>query len=297
MQFIEQGTKGKTSIALFFITLAMVVLALVIGQIPVTIRLILSGLDLEHLDLAMAAEVIGKNTFLALNLLPFLIVLIVLLIAVKFIYKRPLRSLFTTRDSFDWSRFFVSFFIWGCASALILGVTYFVNGNMEWNINGDTFLGLLLVSLLLIPIQTTCEEVFFRGYLMQILHPYFKKPLFSILFSSVFFGLMHGANPEVAALGYGVLFYYIFTGLILALMTHFDDGLELSMGYHAINNIFAALIVTNEWQVFQTDALIMDHNVPSFGWEAILTMIIVQPTLLFIYAKIYKWNPCKQNLL
>lgn len=38
-------------------------------------------------------------------------------------------------------------------------------------------------------------------------------------------------------------------------MALMDDGLELSMGYHAINNIFAALILTNEWQAFQTDAL------------------------------------------
>jgi hypothetical protein len=80
-------------------------------------------------------------------------------------------------------------------------------------------------------------------------------------------------------------------------MALMDDGLELSMGYHAINNIFASLILTNEWQAFQTDALFMDHAKPTFGWDALLTIILIQPLLLFVFAKIYKWKNWKGKFL
>jgi hypothetical protein len=75
-----------------------------------------------------------------------------------------------------------------------------------------------------------------------------------------------------------------------------DDGLELSMGYHAINNLFAAIVVSNEWQVFQTDALFIDHAKPSFGWDAILTISCLQPLLLIYFAKKYRWTNWKAKL-
>jgi uncharacterized protein len=92
------------------------------------------------------------------------------------------------------------------------------------------------------------------------------------------------------------LIYYIGTGLFLGLLTLMDDGLELSMGYHAVNNIFAALILTNDWQAFQTDALYIDHSAPTFGWDSLLTIILVQPLLLLIFSKIYKWKNWKEKL-
>ena len=34
-------------------------------------------------------------------------------------------------------------------------------------------------------------------------------------------------------------------------MTLMDDGLELAIGFHAANNLFAALLVTADWTVFK----------------------------------------------
>ena len=177
-----------------------------------------------------------------------------------------------------------------------LGVSMASGDPVDWNFNPSTFLTLLLISVFLIPIQTTAEELFFRGHLLQGFSTFFKFPIVAIIMSAVLFGLLHGANPEVALLGKVLIVYYISTGIFLGLLTVFDEGMELAMGYHAVNNIFAALILTNDWQVFHTDAIFIDRLGPSFGLESWLTIIVLQPLLLLIFAKMYKWKSLKSKL-
>ncbi len=105
---------------------------------------------------------------------------------------------------------------------------------------------------------------------------------------------MHAFNPEVTTLGYGILVYYFMTAVFLAIMSVMDEGLELSMGYHAANNVFTAIIITNNWQAFQTDAVFIDTSKPSFGFDSIITLIIIQPLLLLVLSKIYKWKNWKR---
>jgi len=167
---------------------------------------------------------------------------------------------------------------------------------IEFNFNPTTFIPLVLISLFILPIQTTFEELFFRGYLFQSLGLIFKKGWVTVLITGVLFGLMHGSNPEVEKIGNVLLVFYILNGIFLGLIVLMDDGLELSMGYHAINNIFAALIVTNDWQAFHTDALFLDKTPPQFGLENILTLLVIQPLFLFIFSKKYKWSNWKKRL-
>jgi hypothetical protein len=73
-----------------------------------------------------------------------------------------------------------------------------------------------------------------------------------------------------------------------------DEGMELSMGYHAANNVFTAIMITNNWQAFQTDALFLDTSIPSFGLDSILTLAFIQPALLFVFSKMYQWKNWKR---
>jgi membrane protease YdiL (CAAX protease family) len=97
-------------------------------------------------------------------------------------------------------------------------------------------------------------------------------------------------NPEVEKLGPEILLYYFSCGLFMSLLTVLDDGLELSIGFHTVNNIFGALMVTNHWQVFQTDALFMDTSEPVIGFDLWVIVLVFFPMLLFIYHKVYKWK-------
>jgi membrane protease YdiL (CAAX protease family) len=300
MSFLQNANKGTNLVSTYFLTLSLVVIAYVlIGQIPLLVELSFYSGGLQEFQNENAPSIVaylGQNKFLLYLILPFVFALIALLLAVKFLHKRPILSVITIRTKFDWKRFFTMFFIWGTVMALFLMLSVFSNASITWNFNAATFFPLLLISFFLIPLQTACEEVLFRGYLFQGFGQLYKKGWISVVLTGLLFGLLHSANPEVETLGYGVMVYYIGTGIFLGLFALMDDGLELSMGYHAVNNIFAALILTNEWQAFQTDALFMDHSKPTFGWDSLVTILIIQPLFLLLFSKVYGWKNWKKKL-
>ena len=141
------------------------------------------------------------------------------------------------------------------------------------------------------------EEVLFRGYLMQGFGTWFKKSFVALLLTSVIFGLLHGLNPEVEKLGWISMVYYIGTGLVLGIFTLMDEGTELALGFHAANNIVAAVLVTANWTVFQTDALLIDTSEPSVGWEMFVPVLILYPLVLYIFSKKYGWTNWQEKLL
>lgn len=300
MSFLTNADQGNNRISGYILTLCIVVLCYaVLGSIPLIVHLSIAnegGAGALSGNMSDWTARLGENTILAYLLFPFALVLLTLMLSNRFVHKRTILSLFTARLTFDWKRFFLAAGIWSSVMALLLGMMMVDNDQIQWNMNPSTIIPLVLISLLLIPIQTTAEEVLFRGYLFQALGHKNRRGWITVLVTGILFGLMHAANPEVQTLGYGVMSYYIMTGIFLGCIVLMDDGLELSMGYHAANNIFAALILTNEWQAFQTDALWIDHAKPTFGWDVIATMLVLQPLLLLAFAKIYKWKNVRSKL-
>lgn len=300
MAFINNANKGTNLFSTYILTISLVLIAYaILGQIPLVLELAFQSGGLESVknaDTKSIAEYIGENKFLFYLIIPFILSLLAILFSVKYLHRRPVLSVLTSRSSFDWKRFFSAALIWGSIMGAFLALAIFSSDTISWNFNPTTFFPLLLISLFLIPLQSTCEEVLFRGYLFQGFGHIYKRGWLTVLVTGILFGLLHSANPEVEALGYGIMFYYIGTGIFLGLIALMDDGLELSMGYHAVNNVFAALILTNEWQAFQTDALFIDHSKPVFGWDSILTLLIIQPLFLLVFSKMYKWKNWKGKL-
>ena len=111
-----------------------------------------------------------------------------------------------------------------------------------------------------------------------------------LLTTSTLFGLLHLWNPEIDKLGIHLIWYYIGTGLFLGLITLMDEGLELALGFHAANNLVTALLVTASWTAFQTESLLIDNSEPTLGVELILTLLLIYPLIVFIFAKKYKWK-------
>lgn len=140
------------------------------------------------------------------------------------------------------------------------------------------------------------EEVLFRGYLMQGFGTWFKKGFVALILTSVIFGLLHGANPEVEKLGWITMVYYIGTGLLLGIFVLMDEGIELSLGFHAANNILAAILVTANWAAFQTEALFIDISEPSVDFEFFLPVLVLYPIIIYVFAQKYGWSNWKGKL-
>jgi membrane protease YdiL (CAAX protease family) len=170
--------------------------------------------------------------------------------------------------------------------------------NYVFNFKLIPFLILVLIAIVLVPLQTSFEEYLFRGYLMQGIGVLCKNRWLPLIITSVTFGLLHIANPEIEKLGYILLVHYIGTGFFLGIITLMDEGLELALGFHAANNLFTALLVTADWTAFQTNSILRDVSDPDVSnVEIFASVLIIYPILILIFAKVYKWTNWKDKLI
>jgi membrane protease YdiL (CAAX protease family) len=237
------------------------------------------------------------NLSLFLMLLSFVFVFFQLYAVVRFLHKQSFINIITSRKKIDWHRILFSFSIWAGISILSTFIFYFLYPDdfiVQFQL--IPFLGLFLVGLLLFPFQIGCEELIFRGYLMQGFGNLATNRWFPLLMTSLIFGMLHIANPEVDKMGYSILIYYIGTGLFLGIITLMDDGIELALGFHFANNFIGALLVTSDWTAFQTHSIFKSTSDPSVLSDIILPVCIIFPILLLLFAKKYHWANWREKL-
>ncbi|PRP66094.1 CPBP family intramembrane glutamic endopeptidase [Nonlabens agnitus] len=295
--YIEQGYKGSLGTWNFFVIPVLFMLLMGFNYVSTVMLLEESDQSMEQM-MAQMIDVMGRNVFLAVNLMIFVVGLLGIFIWVKFINQQSLTSLTTSRKRIDWKRIFFMFGFWAAFSAgSILLSVYLAPENYELQFDWNRFLPLLIISLVLFPFQTSFEEYLFRGQLLQGLGIATKSRAVAWIVTSVLFGLMHAANPEVEKLGFSVMIFYIGTGLVLGAMTLLDEGLELALGFHAANNITAALMMTASWTAIQTDSIYIDVSEPTaFTLVDMIPIFVGYPILLLILGRIYKWKNWKEKL-
>ncbi|WP_244462155.1 CPBP family intramembrane glutamic endopeptidase [Wocania ichthyoenteri] len=295
MDYIQQVYKGKRELWMFILTSVLISGIFVLNFIAF---LFTSPEDMDAAYEMMKS--IPANLSLIINLAPFAILLILLFIFVKFVHQRSILSLTTARKKVDWKRIVFSFLLIVVITLITFGISYYLDPSLiELQFDGKKFTILLIISLLLFPFQIGLEEYLFRGYFMQHIGDLVKNRWFPLLFTSIFFGVAHSANPEVAEIGLVTMVFYIGTGLLLGIMTLMDDGLELALGFHLGNNLLAALLITSDWSALQTDAIFRytaeEANTTSL--EIIIPVLIVYPIILFILSKKYNWTNWRDKLL
>lgn len=149
---------------------------------------------------------------------------------------------------------------------------------------------LLLIDFILTKLNFFQSNFYFK------LHQKSQNKLMPLLITSIIFGGMHIANPEVSKLGYIIMVYYIGTGLFLGIITLMDDGMELALGFHAANNLVSALLISSDWSALQTHSLYKDISDPSAGIDVLLPIFIIFPIILLIFSKKYNWTDWKEKL-
>jgi len=239
----------------------------------------------------------GVNLTFVILIGPLSAACLFLLFWVKFVHQQSIRSLTTSRKKVDWKRILFSFTIWGLFSVISTLLIYYTEPeNFVLNFNPSKFFVFLILAIVLIPLQTSFEEYLFRGYLMQGIGVVTKSKLAPLIITSVMFGLMHIANPEVGKLGYIIMVYYIGTGFFLGIITLMDDGMELALGFHAANNLVGSLLVTADWTAFQTHSIFKDVSEPSASYDVLFPVLVIFPILLFIFGRKYEWTNWKEKL-
>lgn len=238
-----------------------------------------------------------SNLYLLLILLTFIGGFIALIFVINYIHRETLTQLTTSRKKIDWGRFFFGFGLIAALSIVTTVFDFYSNPeNYVVQFELIPFLIMFVIVVVLIPIQTSFEEYFFRGYLMQGIGIAAKNKWVPLLITSVIFGGLHFFNPEVEKIGNIAMIYYIGTGFFLGIITLMDEGMELSLGFHAGTNLIIALLVTADWTVFQTNSILLDLSDPGAGIEVVLPVFILYPLLLAIMAWKYKWTHWREKL-
>ena len=293
MNFIQQAYKGENEWWKYLIALVVVMSPFILNFV---LYLLLPEI-FEKIYEDMENFQGNKNVFLLENLVPFVVLLAILLLFVRYLHQRSIVSLITSRLKIDWNRVIYAFVLWLAISMAFLAIGFFTDSeNLIWNFKPIPFFILVIISLVFLPLQTSFEELLFRGYLMQGIGILVKNRWFPLLITSVLFGLLHGLNPEVEKLGYGVMVFYIGTGLLFGIVTLMDEGTEIALGLHAANNIVAALFITSSWAAFQTDALYIDTSEPELDWTIFIPVFVVYPILIFILSRKYGWTNWSEKL-
>lgn len=270
-----------------------------LGAIPLGIALVYktyySGQSTTQIDESSIYKLLDSNLFLFLMLLTFVTSMITLLYWIKIVHRQPLKLLMTSRKKIDWSRFRFAFVAWGLVIVAVTFLDYWESPEKYvFNFRLVPFLILLLISVLFIPIQAAYEELVFRGYLMQGIGLHTKNRWMPLIVTSLIFGLLHLGNPEIGKLGYQVIFVYIAMGFFFGIVTLMDEGIELALGFHVVNNLITALLVTADWTAFQTESVFRDISEPDvkFQFLSLLPLLV----MLYIFAKKYGWTNWKEKL-
>ena len=300
--YIEQAFKSYHDWWRYLVGAVIIILASQLGAIPlfiaVAFKTVLSDGNIENLqDPNVLMGILDSNLTLFLMLLSFAVGLAGLYFVVKFLHRQPFVELTTSRRKTDWNRVFFGFGLIAVFTVLVTVYDYF-NNPEDYVLQFDLvpFLILAIIAVVMIPLQTSFEEYLFRGYLMQGIGVLAKNRWLPLIITSVVFGGLHMANPEVDKLGPVIMVYYIGTGFLLGIMTLMDEGMELALGFHAGNNLIAALLVTADWTAFQTESILKDISEPTAGFDVLAPVLIIYPIFLFIMAKRYKWKDWKGKL-
>ncbi|GET32120.1 abortive infection protein [Prolixibacter bellariivorans] len=275
--------------------LLLFIFAEVLGSIPFIAVMAIQAMRGVHLhysaDNPMDLTGLGiSGSFgILLAMMPFVLGFVAFVIFMKPVHQRPFQTLLTGASRFRWNRFGWAALVWFALLSAYSLVAHLTGiETFQWNFNPNGFIGLILVAIVIIPLQTGFEEVLFRGYLMQGFARLTLTRWVPLIVTTLIFGSLHFANPEVKEYGaWMVMPQYLWFGLFFGICTIMDNGLELAWGAHTINNIFGTLFVTQEASAIPTKALFsITKYSPSFD---ILALVAISAVFIWLAAKRYQW--------
>ena len=117
----------------------------------------------------------------------------------------------------------------------------------------------------------------------------------ALILSSVLFGLVHSANPEIEKFGYGIMMiYYISAGMLLGIVTLMDNRIELALGIHAATNFTGAVFVGYDGAAIQTDSILTSHSLNPYLMTG--GFFVLAGVFLFFAKRKYGWGSFSQLL-
>ena len=185
------------------------------------------------------------QTFFA-SFIQFIPCLLAVLIATK-LFGRRLLTAVTSEPKFSFRNLRFGILSWTAVLGAGTLISWAADPTaLKYTFNISTFAPALMILLLLLPIQVSAEELFFRGFIPQSLSRTKMPEGLVVAFSALIFALPHLLNPEASSSLIWSLIAYSAMGFGWLMAARWLGGLEIAIGAHLANNFFGLAIVGYE---------------------------------------------------
>ncbi len=294
--FLSAPFRGKNTFWRYFIgVIVPLAVSNIVGALPLAALMISYARDGSNVPMKGGMpdfELMGidPNIGFVLMLFPFILGFLTFVWVIEPLHGRNFNTVVNGGRKVRWGRMMVSALVWLLMSAFWLFYSVRSDpGNFILSNTTNTLLILAMLAVVLIPLQAAFEEILFRGYLMQGFAVLARNRWVPIVVTSVLFGLMHSLNPEVEEFGFLTMMpQYIFFGLVFAVITMLDDGIEIAIGAHAANNAFLSVFLTHKDMALQTPAMYEQVNI--YPWNDFAGLVVMSVIFVAIMAVIFRWK-------
>ncbi len=239
--------------------------------------------------ISMEDEVI--KAYLVANI-PFFAMAFGLYLSLRFLMRTTVKHIVTDKKRIDWILMFNSGGAYLAVAALFTIGHALLQPQQFQLFSGDAekFLQMLPLVLIITPIQTTSEEFLMRAIPSRLfkrgkLVTHTKSIILVSLFTALLFTLPHLTNQEMqhASQKTAVIFYYAlfgFGGTFISLKT---KGFEPSIGIHAANNLYIALICNYTNSSLPSRPLILSTATVGTFWDVLQLVLGLGSVVLVLY--------------
>jgi membrane protease YdiL (CAAX protease family) len=273
-----QNKEGRNGNRWYFLSFLIIALGVIIGTyLSNPLNTMIQSRFVDDTTSLYVKNILNLSTMY----LPFVGLLVGLVITARFILKRSIKTFITPAPQINFKKIGFGFSLFAgimMVSHIAFGLLFKEHYSFEQPAVSDYAL-LVLFVMILAPIQTTAEELFFRGFLLQWYSKISKQPVILALIVGFFFGMMHFSNPEMGTDKWITGFNYVFVGFSITYITIKTNSSELAIGLHAANNMFLMLFIK------KADSVVGD--IPSLFLVSSISPLISTMFSLMVYTLFY----------
>ncbi|MGX5831495.1 CPBP family intramembrane glutamic endopeptidase [Mesorhizobium sp. 43Arga] len=218
-------------------------------------------------------------------------------IAMRWVHGEPLSALLGASRRVSWPDFLKGLVAVLITSALSEILLYLLQpGLTRGTISLSSWLLFAIPIVALTLLQTSSEEVLFRGYLLRGLANRFRSPLIWALLPGLLFTSLHWSTASSLAINVCVLVSIAAFALLLTLVVYATGNLGAALGTHLGNNLTGFLLISHQ-ESYNSFALFTARPLEGPGWmmsDAILIALIgIACSLLTIMLLLHSRSPLR----
>lgn len=273
--YVEAARNGKNALWRIVLAVAIIVVVWVAASVVIIFAgaaIILAraeywpfGVDemVEAFDYkALLADPIGVTAFL----LSVASLWAGVWLALKIVHRRSIRDLFGVERRLYWPDFARSTIVTLVVGAVMAPLALLIDPTvMRGSLSLSNWLAAMPLLLVALFLQTSAEEIAFRGYLQQVFAARFAMPLVWLVLPAVLFTLLHWQDEASTAMNLAGLFIILAFSLSMSWLLVASGNLAAAMGAHFGNNI-GALMIMSYYPEFGAAALFTGRSAIDPGW-------------------------------